>query len=56
MKYGVREDEIRIIHDADFNNFKNDVIDDAMGLVSANWRDGRKKTFIFVYYAGHGIM
>jgi hypothetical protein len=55
MKYGVREEEIKTIHEADFNMFKNAISEEADGLISANWLE-KKKTFIFVYYAGHGIM
>ena len=29
---------------------------DLRNEVSDNWRDGEKKTFIFVYYAGHGMI
>ena len=24
--------------------------------MSNNWDDGRKRTLVFVYYAGHGVM
>ena len=53
---GISSDAIIEIYDADFTTISRDVIQFAEGNISANWLNGKQKTMIFVYYAGHGIM
>ena len=52
---GAREMDIIELVDGDFNAFQN-IFKELMRTIVANWEGGRQKTFIFVYYAGHGIM
>ena len=56
MKLGVSEADILIKREADFGVFSKLISQELAGIVAANWLNGRKKTFIFFYYAGHGVM
>ena len=52
---GARTSDIIIDENIDFNKFK-EIIHDMRNEISDNWRNGEKKTLIFIYYAGHGVM
>ena len=43
------------IEDANFKDLSQ-TISDLRHTIVDNWNRGRQKTFVFVYYAGHGIM
>ena len=47
--------DILEIEDANFKDF-TDTISDLRYTIVDNWNRGKQKTFVFVYYAGHGIM
>ena len=47
--------DILEIADADFKTFSQ-TISDLRHTIVDNWNRGRQKTFVFIYYAGHGIM
>ena len=55
MGLGARRMDIMEIEDADFKAF-SETIKDLRQTINDNWNRGRQKTFIFLYYAGHGIM
>lgn len=52
---GARRSDIIELENASFDEIKS-VIRDLRDDISDNWRNGEKKTLIFVYYAGHGVM
>lgn len=52
---GARQSDIIEMEDADFASLKA-LRRELADIVSENWRNGEKKTLIFVYYAGHGVM
>ena len=47
--------DIVVYEDTDFNSLV-DLFRDLTTVVSNNWDRLREITFVFVYYAGHGIM
>jgi len=55
MSLGVQDTEIKELHDA-----THKVFCDQIGLANAkirtNYDNGKKKTLVFVYYAGHGVL
>ena len=55
MGLGARRLDILEIEDADFATFTQ-TISDLRFMITDNWNRGNKRTLIFVYYAGHGIM
>ena len=56
VNLGVREEEILVKREADFGVFSKLISQELAGMVAANWLNGQKRTFIFFYYAGHGVM
>ena len=50
----MREDEIEIVRDADFPTFSKLLKEKNLRIGINN--DAGKKTLVFVYYGGHGIM
>ena len=55
MGLGARLMDITEIADANFKTFSQ-TIKDLRHTIADNWIHGRQKTFVFIYYAGHGIM
>jgi hypothetical protein len=55
MGLGARRMDITEIEDADFKAFSQ-TIKDLRHTIVDNWNHRRQKTFVFIYYAGHGIM
>ena len=55
IELGARRSDIIEVENADFKAFKA-LIREMRDEISENWRNGEKKTLIFVYYAGHGVM
>ena len=53
--FGARESEIIERENLDFEAFSQ-LLNTIKGAISANWFSGNKKTLVFVYYAGHGVM
>lgn len=53
-RLGVRDDEIEILRNADFKTMSKKL--KALDLEIINSQDENKKTLLFVYYAGHGIL
>ena len=51
----MQETEIIAIENADFLTLKAEIrkLDTR---VRENWAQGRKRTFVFAYYAGHGVI
>ena len=52
---GARKMDIIEVENADFQELIN-LMRDLRDEISENWRNGEKKTLIFVYFAGHGVM
>ena len=52
---GARSEDITEFEDASYKNF-SDQIKKLRNTIYNNWTNGRQKTFVFFYYAGHGIM
>ena len=54
MSLSMREDEIQIVRDADFASFSRLLKENNLRIVNNN--EAGKKTLVFMYYGGHGIM
>ena len=54
MSLGVREDEIQIVKNADFATLSRLLKQLNLRIMINN--EAGKKTLVFVYYGGHGIM
>ena len=54
LSLGVLDSEIIVLKDADFNTFSQ-LFRDQNLRIGNNYQD-RKKTLVFFYYAGHGIL
>ena len=52
---GARDEDITVIEEADFEKMK-EVIKRLSLDVANNWENGRMRTLVFFYYAGHGMM
>jgi len=55
MGLGAKPMDIVVYEDEDFDALY-DLFRDLAERVSQNWDRGRETTFVFVYYAGHGVM
>ena len=52
---GARVKDINVYEDTDFDELY-ELFKDITREVETNWERGRETTFIFVYYAGHGVL
>lgn len=53
---GVKSDEIYVLFDTDFSTLSEQVMKKAGNLIAANWENGQRRTLVFLYYAGHGVL
>ena len=56
MNLGISDEDILIVREAKYGVFRKLISEKLTGIVASNWLNGEKKTFIFFYYAGHGVM
>ena len=52
---GARKTDITEVENADFQELYS-LMQELRDEIRENWRNGEKKTLIFVYFAGHGVM
>ena len=54
-KLGAQDSEITELRDADFARISA-TLQSTNERIILNWAQGKKKTLVLVYYAGHGVM